>query len=243
MKIEQLNTYEEICHVICEEICAAVQKKPSLCLCIAAGHTSLGILEGLRTAAQEKRADFSNAVFVAMDEWLDMNENMPESCGALLRSKLLDHVAFRKVRLFDGCVADLKAECEAIETFVKEETTEGAIDYLVLGCGMNGHLGLNEPGTPLNSRTHISVLDEVTKRVGQKYFKQGALLSGGITMGLANFVEAKRSVLPICGAHKRKILNEILACDVPKTNLPASAMLLAEHATLYCDGAAAGKAI
>lgn len=239
MKTQQYDSYEAVCAEICSDICARLKKEPKMCLCIAAGHTSLGVLRGLKAAVQAGQADFSDAVFIAMDEWLHMNQNTPESCGTLLCKELLDEVKFRKVRLIDGLSENMDEECAAIERFLKEETQHGVLDYLVLGCGMNGHLGLNEPGTPLNSRTHVTKLDPVTQSVGQKYFSQKTELTGGVTMGLENFVQARRSVLPICGAHKKEILDRLLQCKEPTETLPASAMLAAEDCTLYYDTAAA----
>lgn len=148
---------------------------------------------------QQGKADFSQASFAAMDEWLYMSDRTKESCGYFLREHFLNHVNYapENVRLWDGTVSDTQKECRDVEEFIKTRSVNGTLDYLVLGAGMNGHLALNEPGTSFDSRAHVTVLDPVTQKVGQKYFSSEASLSGGITLGIDNFRQARRTVLMV----------------------------------------------
>ncbi|MBK7652966.1 MAG: hypothetical protein IPJ20_22565 [Flammeovirgaceae bacterium] len=61
---------------------------------------------------------------------------------------------------------------------------------MLVGVGTNGHIGMNEPGTPFNTYAHISTLAEETKTVGQKYFQKATVLSQGITLGLQHLRES-----------------------------------------------------
>jgi 6-phosphogluconolactonase/glucosamine-6-phosphate isomerase/deaminase len=230
------DTYADLCGHVCGEIAAALEKNPALLLCIAAGHTSLGVLDALVKAYRNGKADFSKAAFVAMDEWQGMPQNTPGSCADFLKKNLLDHVNFlpENIRLFDGAAADPGAECAAVERFIQEHSREHCIDYLVLGSGMNGHLALNEPGTPFTARAHTAALDPVTQEVGQKYFTAETKLEGGLTLGIANFREAKRSVLIVNGKHKRDILRTILASG-PDEAIPATAIKKFPNGALYYD--------
>lgn len=224
---------EQLSAQVVEEICQLLLQKPDMLFCIAAGHTSVGVFRGLAAACKAGKADFSHASFVAMDEWVGMSAQTPDSCGQLLVRELLSHINLpaENVRLFDGTVADPLAECQAVEAFIE---ARGGIDYLVLGCGMNGHLALNEPGTPFEQRAHLAQLDSLTAQVGQKYFQQQTSLTQGITLGIQNFGEARRSVLMVTGAHKANILQRILT-EAISPELPATAVRGFVNASIYCD--------
>lgn len=242
MNTIKFETYEAMCLKTAEEIVDGLLANPEQMLCIAAGHTSLGVFNCLIDAFKEGRADFSRAWFVAMDEWLYMDDQTPESCGSFLVEHFLSKVNYPKdhIRLWNGKAHDPQAECRSVEQFIKNSATGGVIDYLVLGAGMNGHLALNEPGTPMDSRAHVSRLDALTAQVGQKYFSSGAALTGGITLGIGDFHEAKRTVLLINGEKKADILAKILKSARPDTALPATALYEFGNASIYFD-AAAGK--
>jgi glucosamine-6-phosphate isomerase len=233
------ENYDGLCREITDEICHALQVKPSLLLCIAAGHTSLGLFERLVQAVKEGKADFSDAAFVAMDEWLGMDEKTPGSCGELLWKNFLNHVNFKpeRIRLFNGAASEPDVECKEVEEFIVHHSK--AIDFLVLGAGMNGHLALNEPGTSFSSRAHIARLDSVTRQIGQKYFNAPVKLTAGLTLGIGNFVEAGRSILMVSGEHKKNILQQILHEEVSPA-LPATVIRTIANSALYYDKAASG---
>lgn len=237
------ETYDMMCRQIADEIAADLRENPKQLLCIAAGHTSLGIFEHLIHDFKEGKIDFSRASFAAMDEWLHMSDKTTESCGYFIRKNFLEFVNYKpeNVRLWDGTVADTKQECRAVEAFIREKSVHRTLDYLVLGSGMNGHLALNEPGTPFSSTAHTTALDSVTTRVGQKYFTEGASLTGGITLGIENFRRSRRTVLAINGAGKTEILRKLLNSTAPDEQLPVTALLTFENASLYYDKEAFGE--
>jgi glucosamine-6-phosphate isomerase len=211
-------------------------------LSVAAGHTSLGLLESLVQLYENKEVDFSKGRFVALDEWLGMSPLDSESCAAFLKRNFLDKVNYESenIRLFDGSSANHEEECHSVEAFIEEQSRCGVIDYLVLGAGMNGHLGLNEPGSSFRSRTRVVEVDETTKTVGQKYFKEKTDIKGGITLGIENFAQASCSVLMISGVHKQEILQKIFSGPIT-TEVPATAMHNFNNATVYCDRDAYGS--
>ena len=69
--------------------------------------------------------------------------------------------------LFNTDADDLEAECRKIDQVIFDN---GGIDFMLLGLGMNGHLGLNEPGADFHNYAHMMGLRDVTKSVSQKYF-------------------------------------------------------------------------
>ena len=234
MNLKVFDGYDQMCEEIANEISVMLKVKPSALLCIAAGHTSLGLLECLVRLYEEKEINFKNASFVAMDEWLGMSEKTLGSCGEFISSNFLEKVNFEPVniRLFDGTTSDHETECQGVAQFIKSKS--GYIDYLVLGTGMNGHLALNEPGSDFEACVRVVELDSTTKEVAQKYFSEDTHLSGGITLGIGDFAKARRSVLMVNGSHKHEILHKIIAGPVSPA-IPATIITKFNNASLYCD--------
>jgi 6-phosphogluconolactonase/glucosamine-6-phosphate isomerase/deaminase len=101
---------------------------------------------------------------------------------------------------------------------------------ILLGAGMNGHLGLNEPGTSFDLYSHIVNLDETTKIVGQKYFSAKVTLTKGISLGLKYIMEAKTVILQLNGNRKAEVVKRLIESEVSPA-FPASA--LKEHSNSY----------
>lgn len=203
-------------------ICKQLENKPDSLICIAAGHSSLPLFDELIERYKNSQVDFSKAYFIAMDEWLHMNPSVSESCGDFLNKHFLSHVNFPEnhIRLFDGLAKDIQAECVSVKAEIERL---GGFDIMILGMGMNGHLALNDPGTPFDSTVRVSEIDEVTKSVGTKYFTDAPQLSGGITIGLKEICASKNIILIVFGEHKQEIIKKFLDSPVT-TNLPASVL-------------------
>lgn len=231
MEIRQFESGAEIAKAVADLICAQLIKKPESVLCIAAGHSSLGVFEELAARYVRGEADFSKAHFIAMDEWLHMNETVPGSCGDFLHKHFLDRVNFpqENVRLVDGCAEDMEAECAALKERIE---VVGGFDLILLGMGMNGHLALNEPGTPFDSTVHTTRLDPVTQEVGRKYFEDAPQLTGGVTIGLRDMAEGRDVLLIVFGEKKREIIQKLLDSE-PTTDLPASFLKTLPQARLW----------
>ena len=226
MKIKVFKDDKILSARAADRVCAQLRDKPDSLLCIAAGHSSLGVFQELSRRAQVGEADFSRA---------GMNETDSGSCGDFLRQNFLSQVNIpaRRVRLVDGRTQDIARECQALGEFI---TAEGGIDFLILGMGMNGHLALNEPGTDFSLSVHATALDSVTQRIGQKYFdpaRSAPQLTGGLTIGIADMA-ARQVLLLVNGAKKAPILKEVLESPVT-TRLPATALKEMPQAALWCD--------
>lgn len=237
MNFSSFDDYTQLCTTVAERIAAILSKKPDSLICIAAGHSSLGVFDALISMFRNGNIDFSKSYFVAMDEWKGMNDTTDGSCSDFLRKNFLSHVNYPEdhIRLVNGLAEDLDQECAEIKSFIDEH---GGMDYLLLGVGMNGHLALNEPGVDFNESVHVTQLDEVTKNVGTKYFNDAPALTGGVTIGIADIREAKEIVLLINGERKQEILKKIM--ESPVTNmLPATALKEMPQASILCDKEAA----
>jgi 6-phosphogluconolactonase/glucosamine-6-phosphate isomerase/deaminase len=103
---------------------------------------------------------------------------------------------------------------------------------------MNGHIALNEPGTPWDIRCHVSNLAPLTIAVGQKYFESETPLEKGMTLGLAYLAEARQTVLMASGDSKAAIVRDALYGPIGPA-LPASIFQTLPHAQVMLDQPAA----
>ena len=108
------------------------------------------------------------------------------------------------------------------------------LDLVVLGIGMNGHLGLNEPNEDCNQYSHVVDLSESTKEVAQKYFDNETKLEKGITIGIRHFLEAKEVILVASGTRKAEIIKKICDSDITES-IPATVLKKHNNVTLLLD--------
>lgn len=218
-------------------IAQVIMEKPDALICLAAGHTSLPLFDELIHSDKDGSIDFSCVKFVGLDEWEGLSGDDDGSCENFLRSNLLDGIGIKEknIRLFNGKAQNLQTECNEIEDFIE---LNGGIDYMLLGVGMNGHLGLNEPGVDISSTAGIVKLHDVTLKVADKYFNEKPRLKGGVTLGIKNIVDAKKIEVLITGQKKSSIVSKIY--ETEKTNLiPATLIKNYDHVTYVLDAAAA----
>lgn len=239
MKTLFFNDYEELSLKTAEMIAEVIRHKPTALLCFPAGETSVGTFEHLIRMNKEKKVTFKNCKIVGLDEWLNLGKMKSENCRSFLGKYFFDQIDYsvENICFFDGEAADPEAELSKTEDFIKEH---GPVDMMLLGVGMNGHLGLNEPGTSFDLYSHIVDLDEVTRRVGQKYFSGDVKLTRGITLGIKQILDSKKVILQVSGARKKPVVTRLLK-DELTTDFPASALMLHKNSYLFLDKEAAGS--
>ena len=206
-------------------------------LCPASGDTPAGVYKELVQKIQQEKKDISNWKFVGLDEWVGMDGADEGSCRYYLNQQLFSplNVPEERICFFDGRNAEPQAECGKVDEFIQRS---GGIDVAIVGLGINGHIGMNEPGTDPSLRSHVSTLDPVTQKVGQKYFSKKQELDYGLTLGMASIMDARYIMLLVSGKHKAEIVHTVL--EEEKTNkVPGS--LLRDHPNLrvYLDQDAA----
>jgi glucosamine-6-phosphate isomerase len=237
MNIFVANTYKDLSKQASDDMIQLMQSLEQPLLCTASGDTPAGLYKEVVDRVHKNELDISGWSFAGLDEWVGMNGDDEGSCRFHLNNQLFHplQVAENKICFFDGRAKDLDKECEHVESFILQQ---GGIDVTILGLGMNGHIGMNEPGTSPALRSHVTVLDPVTQKTGQKYFKKQQQLTEGITLGLATLMESKYIILLVSGLHKAGIVKKMLEGEISE-QLPGS--LLRKHPGLkiYLDAEAA----
>lgn len=230
---------QAVAQACANEIAKCLEQRPDALLCLPAGETVILTCQELVRRANECLIDFSQARFVALDEWLDLSDES-ENCTAFLRRHLYGPLGIpdRRIHFFD-MEKTPKAACRDMDDYLEKE---GPIDLMLLGVGLNGHLGLNEPGVDWDQGAIVVVLDAVTQQVGQKYFSQQTVLTRGITLGMRHMFTARRVILQAQGARKAGIMGRIYAAQ-PTMEIPATVMALLKDSLVILDEAAAAEII
>ena len=236
-KISIYNDYESMSRAAAGRVIDLLDEKPAAVICLPSGSTPQGMFNQLVSAHKSGRADFTKCTFIGLDEWIGLGAEDDGSCRDLLDKDFLIPIGFRddQIVFFDGLAEDPLAECDRVNEAV---ATLGGLDLIVLGVGMNGHLALNEPGTPFDIYAHVSKLDIVTVQVGQKYFKETTVLSRGITVGVGHILQAKSAILIASGNGKAPVIQRALSLPVT-VDFPATALQLHPNAEFILDREAA----
>lgn len=237
MEIFIPDTYQALSMQAADDVIKLMKSRSHPLLCAASGDTPAGLYKEIVGKVNKNELNISDWSFVGLDEWVGMNETDEGSCRFNLNEQLFHplKIAENKISFFDGRANDLGKECDTVENFIRNQER---IDVAILGLGMNGHIGMNEPGTSPALRSHVTALDPVTQKVGQKYFKQQQQLKEGITLGMATLMESRHIILLVSGSHKAEIVKKMLEDNISE-ELPSS--LLRNHLSLkvYLDKDAA----
>ncbi len=229
MKLNVEENYRKLSHQAAIDLLSFIDKIPDPLICMASGDSPKGLYKNLFSIVDHESIDISGWNFLSLDEWLGMNGKDEGSCRFHLDRDFFEllGIAPNQITFFDGRAADPALECERVEKFI---TAKNGIDVTILGLGLNGHVGMNEPGTSINSRSHVAEIHPVTKDIGQKYFMEPKDLSGGLTLGIQTILESRLIMLLVSGDKKAGIVKEVLT-DPISNERPAS--LLRNHPNLY----------
>ncbi|WP_420149725.1 6-phosphogluconolactonase [Spirosoma sp.] len=236
MTIQEFPDHESLSQYTAEHIAAIINQKPDALLCLASGDTPIETYHRFVALVKDERVDVSRCTFVGLDEWVGFGPEDAGSCSYYVFRDLFTPLNLRpnQIYVFDAKADDLDAECARIDTLID---SHGGLDLLLVGMGMNGHIALNEPGTPFTLGCHVSELAESTKTVGQKYFTQETPLTKGITLGLRHLTEAHDVILLVSGAKKAPTLRDALKGPVTE-QVPASIIQNRPNVQVWIDKAA-----
>lgn len=239
MKVIIRKSYEDMSAAVADLVFDQVARKPESLFCFPSGDSPTGMLNIIVKRINEGKADFSKAKFVGLDEWVGMDRNDVGGCKHYMYEKFFDPAGIRKDQIifFDARAKDLKAECRMVDKAIVDH---GGIDLVVVGIGMNGHLGLNEPGSSFENYCHVVDLEESTKKVAQKYFSDSTVLKQGITLGLKQITGAKTTIVIAGGEKKSQIIQKIIEGPVTE-QVPGSIMQTLAHGLVIVDEGAGSR--
>ena len=228
--------YEELSKAVGDFVIDYISKKPDSLICFAGGDTPLGLLKYLVNAVNENKVDLSRCKFVGLDEWVGLGRDVKGSCQEMLYNNFYDLIPVPKdqVCFFDGLAEDLDAECKRVDFFISDN---GNLDLIVLGIGMNGHIGFNEPNVPVDTYCHVVDLDPVTKEVSVKYFGTALDVKQGLSLGMKTILEADTIILMADSERKADITAKTVHSEKTK-DIPSTLVKDAKNVYFFIDEAA-----
>jgi len=234
MEVIIKSNYDEICQEAARIILEEWQKKRNLALGLATGATPLGVYKKIIELHQKGEIDFTEVVTFSLDEYLGLEKDHSQSFAFYMEENLFKHINIRKDNTFrlEGRPSDIETHCREYEKKIKKW---GGIDVQILGIGRNGHIGFNEPGSSLSSRTRVKTLVEETVKDNARFFKsEEEVPRFCLTMGIGTVMEAKMIILLASGKNKSDAIFKSVEGPVT-ASIPASVLQLHPRVKILVD--------
>ncbi|HET9515485.1 MAG TPA: glucosamine-6-phosphate deaminase [Gemmatimonadales bacterium] len=207
---------------------------------LATGSTPVGVYRELIRLHREGALSFAGVVTFNLDEYWPMQPDSIHSYHRFMWDNLFSQVDIdpANVHLPDGTVPrdQVGDWCEQYEERIREA---GGIDFQLLGIGKTGHIGFNEPGSGVRSRTRLVTLDRITRRdAAGDFFGEPNVPREAITMGVATILDAREIAILATGEHKADIVRRAVEGEID-TGVAATFLQKHPRTTFYLDAAAA----
>ena len=225
MKFIKVNNYEEMSAKAAEIIAAQITLKPNCVLGLDTGSTPVGIYKNLIEKNKNGVIDFSEVTSVNLDEYIGLTPENDQSYRYFMNNNLFNHVNINKEKTFvpNGMAQDTAKEGADYDARIK---ALGGIDIQLLGIGLDGHIGFNEPDSCFTKETHEVKLDESTIVANSRFFASiDDVPKSAITMGMGSIMSAKKVLLVANGENKREILEKAFFGPITP-EVPASILQL-----------------
>jgi glucosamine-6-phosphate deaminase len=241
MEVVIASGAESAARLAAEAVTALLQRRPDAVLGLATGSSPLALYDELARRCAQGTLSFARARGFLLDEYVGLPEDHPQRYRQVIERELVARVDFAPgaVRGPEGSGPSIPQACADYERAIEEA---GGVDLQILGIGSDGHVGFNEPGSSLASRTRLKTLTEQTRRDNARFFGDDpdAVPRHVITQGLGTILRARHLVLLASGTAKAHAVHQL--AEGPVSALwPATVLQLHPHVTVLLDEAAAGR--
>lgn len=225
MKFITVDTYEKLSRQAANIISAQVIIKPDCVLGLATGSSPLGTYKQLINWYNKGDIDFSGVTSVNLDEYVGLDGSCNQSYRYFMNKNFFEHINIDINNTFvpNGCAEDLEKEGLEYDKHIEEL---GGIDLQLLGIGLDGHIGFNEPDRYFVKSTHVVDLHESTIKANSRFFaNENEVPKQAITMGMVSIMQAKKILLIASGKAKYDILKKAFYGPITP-EIPASILQL-----------------
>jgi glucosamine-6-phosphate deaminase len=248
-KFERIHTIihensQEASYYVAQEIISLVTQRQKegkkMVLGLATGSTPIKVYEYLVQAHKEEGISFSNVISFNLDEYFPMDRESVHSYVRFMREHLFDHLDIPNTQIHIPNGQQNKESVRAYcQNYEQKITDAGGIDIQILGIGRTGHIGFNEPGSSLKSKTRLVRLDRITRLdAASDFFGKENVPSKAITMGVGTIMDAKRIVLMAWGEGKANIIKQAVEGPIQES-VPATFLQTHPNCDFIIDRAAA----
>lgn len=237
MKIIVTESFEKTCECAAEMIADVIREKPDARLGLATGSTAQGVYPYLVRANKAGALDFSGVNTINLDEYVGLSADHPQSYRRFMDENLFDHINIDKKNTF---VAKGTGDIEANVRAFRDAIAEKPIDVQLLGIGVDGHVGFNEPGVVLYDGAHVEELDESTIDANARFFAtREEVPTKAISMGMGDILRAKKLLLLATGENKAEAMKGLLLNEELDVQNPATLVKTHPDVTVIIDRALA----
>jgi galactosamine-6-phosphate isomerase len=226
MNITYAASYEQMSNIGADLFCRTLIKNPEAVVCFATGTSPKGMYRRIAERCRTQGISTQAMTCIKLDEWHRLPMDHRATCEHYLQQELAGPLGLRSDQLisFDSDTEDPAQECRRIEELLRDRP----LDLCILGLGANGHLGLNEPGSYMDLRTHTVELAESSRHHSML---EGVSVSTGMTLGLGEIFSAQKILFLVTGENKEAAFEALLSERI-STDCPASLLWL--HRDVQC---------
>lgn len=228
--------YNEMSQLAANIVAGQITSKKDSVLGLPAGSTPVGMYMELI----KKKLDYRNISAFNLGEYYPISKKNNQSYYYSLYDSFFNKINIKpeNIYLFDGETKDPEEECRQFEEKISHS---GGLDLIVLGIGLNGHIGFNEPSERLVLSAHVNDLTARTIEENSKFFSSYEMVPRQtMTMGMGTIFSAKRVLLLANGANKADAVAQMFSGKI-SNSCPASLLNLHHDVTIIMDKEASSK--
>jgi glucosamine-6-phosphate deaminase len=218
------------------ELAERLSSRPDLRICLPTGETPAPLYAELVAAEAEGRVSFGAATLVLLDEWVGLPPGDPARCDVSLRAALLERLRTPPAAYIPIDVDGPDPEAAA----ARHDAAAAGLDLALVGLGMNGHVGLNEPGSGPDAPTRLARVAASTRDAAVSRYGASLPPTAGITIGVARLLAADEVWLLVTGERKAEILRRVLE-EPEGPDRPASWLRRHPRLTVFADEPASSR--
>lgn len=239
MKIIVTDSFEQTCKLAADMIGDVIRSKPDARLGLATGSTAQGVYPYLVQANRSGELDFSHVNTINLDEYVGLAPDHPQSYRRFMDENLFDQINIDKK---NTVVAKGTGDIEANIREFRQALAQKPIDVQLLGIGVDGHVGFNEPGKVLYDGAHVEQLDASTIDANARFFEnRDEVPTRAISMGIGDILRAKKLLLLATGEKKADALKGLLLGEELDAENPATLVKTHPDVTVIIDRALADR--
>ncbi|MCW3094322.1 MAG: glucosamine-6-phosphate deaminase [Ferruginibacter sp.] len=240
MKITIAKDEQEFDTIAAWRIIAQMLEKPTAVIGLSTGQTTINMHAIVSAIYKQYPFDVSNITLLNVDELTNLPREYAGSCYTMILNQIAGPLGIPDGNFIMPPTISDDFEREAV-LFEGRIAMRGGVDLQMLGLGANGHIGINQPGTPFESETWVSPMDpDFEARVRRETQVPEGTELGGLTRGIKNIMHTRKLILIAKGAHKADMVAKAIQGPVT-IDIPASVVQLHPNCEILIDAAAASK--
>jgi glucosamine-6-phosphate deaminase len=239
MEVIILKNAESVAATGGELVAELLRVRPDAVLGLATGNTQLSLYRNLVKKYRDRDISFGETSSFNLDEYLGVAADNPQSYRAYMNREFFDHIDINLENTFLPYCEDGQNPRLVGPRYEEKIRQAGGIDLQLMGIGVNGHIGFNEPSSSLGSRTRVKTLTRQTLEDNSRLFSMEEFQPKlAITMGIATIMDADRILLLATGESKAEAVAKMIEGPV-SAMCPASVLQMHERVTVLLDKASA----